>query len=80
MMKEWKNNPESDEDTKTEEKTKHPVTGKLKSSHTREKVLDVNDSPSAKTTKQVGRATVAGSTAQHCHALGTSFAAPSFHC
>ncbi|XP_015852768.1 serine/threonine-protein kinase 33 [Peromyscus maniculatus bairdii] len=52
MMKEWKNNPESDEDTKTEEKTKHPVTGKLKSSHTREKVLDVNDSPSAKTTKQ----------------------------
>ncbi|KAL1773991.1 serine serine/threonine-protein kinase 33 isoform X1 [Sigmodon hispidus] len=52
MMKEWKNNPESDEDTKTDEKTKQPDTGKLKSNQTLGKVLDVSDSSSAKTEKQ----------------------------
>lgn len=64
MMKEWKNNPESDEDTTTAEKMKQPAKEKLKSGQIMGNVLDVNDSPSAKAAKQVGRRTVAGSTAQ----------------
>lgn len=52
MMKEWKNNPESDEDNTTAEKTKQPAKEKLKSGQIRGKVLDVNDSPSAKAAKQ----------------------------
>nr|XP_048316477.1 serine/threonine-protein kinase 33 isoform X2 [Myodes glareolus] len=52
MMKEWKNNPESDEDNTTAEKTKQPAKEKLKSDQIRGKVLDVNDSPSAKAAKQ----------------------------
>ncbi|XP_051005328.1 serine/threonine-protein kinase 33 [Acomys russatus] len=60
MMKEWKNNPESDEDTKKDE-TNQPTKEKLKSNQTTGNVLNVNDdSPSAKTEKQVGRTTVAG--------------------
>lgn len=64
MMKEWKNNPESDEDNTTAEKTKQPAKEKLKSGQIRGKVLDVNDSPSTKAAKQVGRSSVAGSVAQ----------------
>lgn len=66
MMKEWKNNPESDEDTTTAEKMKQPAKEKLKSGQVRGKVPDVNDSPSAKAAKQVGRSTMAGSAAQCC--------------
>uniref|UniRef100_A0A8C2MIF3 Serine/threonine-protein kinase 33 n=1 Tax=Cricetulus griseus TaxID=10029 RepID=A0A8C2MIF3_CRIGR len=35
MMKEWKNNPESDEDTKTDEKTKQPMKENSKSNQIR---------------------------------------------
>ncbi|KAH0521092.1 Serine/threonine-protein kinase 33 [Microtus ochrogaster] len=52
MMKEWKNNPESDEDTTTAEKMEQPAKEKLKSGQVRGKVPDVNDSPSAKAAKQ----------------------------
>lgn len=52
MMKEWKNNPESDEDTTTAEKMKQPAKEKLKSGQIMGNVLDVNDSPSAKAAKQ----------------------------
>ncbi|XP_050019275.1 serine/threonine-protein kinase 33 [Alexandromys fortis] len=52
MMKEWKNNPESDEDTTTAEKMKQPAKEKLKSGQVGGKVPDVNDSPSAKAAKQ----------------------------
>ncbi|XP_027266142.1 serine/threonine-protein kinase 33 isoform X2 [Cricetulus griseus] len=51
MMKEWKNNPESDEDTKTDEKTKQPMKENSKSNQIRGNVLNVNN-PSAKTAKQ----------------------------
>ncbi|MEJ1273996.1 hypothetical protein NN561_004872 [Cricetulus griseus] len=64
MMKEWKNNPESDEDTKTDEKTKQPMKENSKSNQIRGNVLNVNN-PSAKTAKQVGGTIVASSTAQH---------------
>lgn len=69
MMKEWKNNPESDEDTTTAEKMKQPAKEKLKSGQVGGKVPDVNDSPSAKAAKQVGRGTVAGSAVQHIISL-----------
>ncbi|XP_057634595.1 serine/threonine-protein kinase 33 isoform X2 [Chionomys nivalis] len=52
MMKEWKNNPESDEDTTTAEKIKQPEKEKLKSGQVRGKVPDANNSPSAKAAKQ----------------------------
>ncbi|XP_075830938.1 serine/threonine-protein kinase 33 [Microtus pennsylvanicus] len=52
MMKEWKNNPESDEDITTAEKMKQPAKEKLKSGQVRGKVPDVNVSPSAKAAKQ----------------------------
>lgn len=53
MMKEWKNNPESDDDTKTEE-TEQRTEEKLNSNQIRGKARNVNYSPSAKTAKQVG--------------------------
>ncbi|XP_060223059.1 serine/threonine-protein kinase 33 isoform X2 [Meriones unguiculatus] len=53
MMKEWKNNPESDEDSKMDEKTKPPTKENLKSVKIAGKALDANNSlPSAKTAKQ----------------------------
>ncbi|XP_034377474.1 serine/threonine-protein kinase 33 [Arvicanthis niloticus] len=52
MMKEWKNNPESDEDRKTDEETEQPTKGKVNSNQIGGKTRDVNHSPSAKAAKQ----------------------------
>jgi hypothetical protein len=54
-MKEWKNNPESDDECKTDEKINWSLQEKLKSNQYRINVLDVNDTSDEKE-KQVGRA------------------------
>ncbi|XP_029412185.1 serine/threonine-protein kinase 33 isoform X4 [Nannospalax galili] len=51
MMKEWKNNPESDEESKIET-TKQPYKGKSKSNQFKGKVLDVNNSQTTNMEKQ----------------------------
>ncbi|XP_073897149.1 serine/threonine-protein kinase 33 [Castor canadensis] len=48
MMKEWKNNPESDDECKTDEKINWSLQEKLKSNQYRINVLDVNDTSDEK--------------------------------
>lgn len=69
MMKEWKNNPESDEDRKTDEETEQPTKEKL--NQIRGKTRDVNHSASAKTAKQVGGIAKAGTRLWHFHSRDT---------
>lgn len=52
MMKEWKNNPESDDDTKADKETEQHTEEKLKHNKIEEKALNVNHSPSAKSVNQ----------------------------
>ncbi|XP_048216283.1 serine/threonine-protein kinase 33 isoform X2 [Perognathus longimembris pacificus] len=52
MMKEWKNNPESDEENKTEEKTNWSLQEKLKSNQFRKKAHDVHNTSLEKEEKQ----------------------------
>ncbi|KAM4845811.1 serine/threonine-protein kinase 33 isoform 2-T11 [Thomomys bottae] len=52
MMKEWKNNPESDEENKTDEKTNWSLQEKLKSNQFRKKAHDVHNTSLEKEEKQ----------------------------
>ncbi|XP_069891351.1 serine/threonine-protein kinase 33 isoform X4 [Dipodomys merriami] len=52
MMKEWKNNPESDEENKTDEKTNWSFQEKLKSNQFRKKSHDVHNTSLEKEEKQ----------------------------
>ncbi|XP_046294284.1 serine/threonine-protein kinase 33 isoform X3 [Marmota monax] len=52
MMKEWKNNPETDEDDETAEKNNSSLQEKLESSQLRENIQDVNNTSDVKNQKQ----------------------------
>lgn len=70
-MKEWKNNPESDDDTKADKETEQHTEEKLKHNKIEEKALNVNHSPSAKSVNQVGGMAAAGHQAAGTFSLGT---------
>ncbi|KAG3285775.1 serine/threonine-protein kinase 33 [Ictidomys tridecemlineatus] len=52
LMKEWKNNPETDEDDETAEKNNSSLQEKLESSQLRENIQDVNNTSDVKNQKQ----------------------------
>lgn len=53
MMKEWKNNPESDEENTADEKTYWSIQEKLKNYHLKGNAHDANDSSDGEEGKQV---------------------------